>query len=594
MFNHLKKYGFIYLIVLIFVAGAFLRAYHFSDWLHFELDQSRDAKVIDLAVDYGIGNLPLLGPKAAGSFLWLGPIFYYFEYLGAKIFGGTPAAMASFNLIFSILAIPLFYLFVRRFFSRRISVALLSIFSISLFLILYSRFAWNPNSLPFFILLTFYALLRMVDAGENKKGRWVIVASAALAITTQLHFVAFLAIPIVVIIFLLLKRQKLKFIHWMAAILIFIFFYIPPIINDIKTGGANIKEFKKAFIEKSDPDGNSLVEKIIRNYTENAVGYFLIATSSQKAELPKLDQKGRSFEFKCNKECKENAYLGTVALAFFTLGILMLVLNLAVFLKTKACRKKDFIMLVSLWFGVSFVVFTPIAYDFAPRFFLIIAALPFIFLGFVFNLVENLITNKKVLWIFFSILLFAIAWSNLSAVKDRFYQMSRAPYQNIEAESDPILKEDYRITLEQQYIITDYMETIYQENNYPVYVNSESFYRRAFIYHLKQRNIPSDDFRNNQISKMVYNNGNYFLIHPINSNLNSRTEKYLENYQIVEQRSFGTLVAIRLTPKGSAINAREQKFGSEKKDQSAFGVPVRCRWNEIFSECNPDEPEEGE
>ena len=126
---------------IIILAGVFLRSYNFSDWLHFELDQSRDAKVIDLAVENGPGDLPLLGPKAAGSFLRLGPIFYYFGYLSAEIFGNTPDGIAVITLIFSCLTLPLFYLFSRRYFSQKISLFLLAIFSSSIFFILISVFA---------------------------------------------------------------------------------------------------------------------------------------------------------------------------------------------------------------------------------------------------------------------------------------------------------------------------------------------------------------------------------------------------------------------------------------------------------------------
>jgi hypothetical protein len=136
------------------------------------------------------------------------------------------------------------------------------------------------------------------------------------------------------------------------------------------------------------------------------------------------------------------------------------------------------------------------------------------------------------------------------------------------------------------------MEKRFQENRFPVYVNSEPFYRRSFLYLLEKRGIPRDDFRNSQLAKSVYRNGNYFLIHPTSSNLESRTKKYLESYEIAGQKQFGTLIVFELMPKENSINAVEQEFGPEKKARSASGVPVRCRWNEIFGKCNPDEPED--
>lgn len=582
------------LLMLVLVVGIFLRTYNFSDWMHFELDQARDAKVVDLAVEHGAGNLPLLGPKAAGSFLRLGPIFYYFEYLGAKIFGDSPAGLASLNLIFSVLAMPLFYLFVRRYFDRRISVILFFIFSTSLFLIMYSRFAWNPNSLPFFVLLTLYALLRSVDAAEKKKGCWLVVGAASLAIASQLHFVALMAISTVVAAFLLSKRPRINWKYWLAAAAVIVFFYIPPIINDIKTGGDNIKEFEKIFIKKSDSGGNSLIEKAVRDYTESAKGYFLMATSNQQAELPKLNQTGRSFDVSCDKGCRANLGWGAAAFIFFTSGIVILIFRIFIFWKREEHIRKDFIILVGLWFGISSTIFLPIAYDFAPRFFLIVAGLPIIFLGIILETIKDLISSKKASWVIIALVVLAASYSNMAAVSRRFSELERAPFENFEIATDVILKERDRTTLEQQYLITDYIENIYMENKYPVYVNSESFYRRAFLYHLDRRGIANDDFRNSQIAKKVYRNGNYFLVYPVNSNLESRTEKYLESYEIVEEKTFGTMLVIRLIPKEAAINDTEQEFGPEKKARSASGVPVRCRWNEILDKCNPDELENEE
>lgn len=589
MIANLRKYRLIYIVILIILLGTFLRVYHFSDWLHFELDQARDAKVVDLAIDQGIGNLPLLGPKAAGSFLRLGPIFYYFEYLGSKIFGNNPPAMASFNLIFSILSLPLFYLFTKRYFNKKIAITLLFVFASSLFLVMYSRFAWNPNSLPFFILATMYALLRVVDLNEEKRGKWLMISSAALAIATQLHFVAFIIVPTIAIIFLIIKRPKIKFIFWLASILIIFFFYLPPIINDIKTRGANIKEFKKAFIEKSDSSEHSLLEKAVRNYTDNAIGYFIITTSYQAAELPKIRQEGITFDIRCDWGCRKNIYSGIGALMFFTLGIALLLLKVIDNWREKENSNKDFIILVSLWLVISFIVFAPIAYDLAPRFLLIIAGLPLIMLGLILQQLEKLISNKKTFLFIFCLLIIILAWSNLSAVKNRFHKMSVAAYQSIEKTPDPILKEDNFVTLEQQSNIVAYIEAVYLKNKFPVYLNSEAFYRRSFFYHLGKKNIPYDDMRNMNNAAKIYQNGNYFLIYPTNSNLDGRIGKYTPYYDTIETTQFGTLMVFHIKPKKEAINDIQQDFNPTRKPISAPGVPVRCRWNEIFKECNPFE-----
>jgi hypothetical protein len=581
-----------YLVVvlsLIILLGAFLRLYHFSDWLHFELDQSRDAKVIDLALEEGIGNLPLLGPKAAGSFLRLGPAFYYFQYLSALVFGATPSGMAMIMAIFGIGAIPLFYFLVKRYFANKLSLALTFLFSISLFLIMYSRFSWNPNALPFFVLLTFLAMLRSVDPEEPRKKWWLVVFFASLAIATQLHFLAFVALPVIAFFFFLARLPKVRWYFWVIGISAVLLLYLPLILNDIKTGGDNFGQFLKVAEGRSTKDSHSIPEKLVRNYSEQALGFWLILSGEEKAAWPKFTLSGWNPQVVCDQTCHGRLVLGGLAGTFFTLGIFSMLLNFFR-LRKEAGKRKDFLFLSILWFAVIFAFYTPIAYDISPRFLLLIAPLPFIFLGFLMELGKKYLPNR---WKYLLVILIVIlALMNLRAIQKRFGELEKAPMVATKIDADKILKEKMRVTLKQQYLIVDYMKSFYQENNFPVYLNSDSQYRRSFLYHLDRRHIPRDDLRNATNNRKIYQNGNYFLIYPTLSNLEKKVGKYLTDYTIIDEKEFGTLKVFHLAPKPEAVTDVQQSFGPEKKPTSALGVPVRCRWNEIFGECNPDEIED--
>lgn len=582
------KYKLHLLLILIFLLGAYLRTYHFNDFLHFELDQSRDAKVIDLAIDEGIGNLPLQGPKAAGSFLRLGPIFYYFQYLSALIFGDTPPGMVAISFFFSCLTIPLIYFFLRRYLKSNVSLLLTLFFSTSLFFIMYSRFGWNPNNLPFFVLLSLFGLLKATDSEEKRKGLWLLVAAIGLSVSTQLHFLAFMAVPVISAAYLLIKRPKISVRYWLGALLIIFIFYLPPIVNDLKTGGDNIKEFQKALTKKS-TDEHTLIEKAVRDYTDNSLGYFLLVTSREKAELPKLRQlSGTSFDILCDQDCRNNLPWGALALFFMSSGILLLLFRNYQEFKKKSSARKDFLMLNLIWLIVASGLFFPIAYDIAPRFFLLVSGLPFVFLGLIFELLMEK-TGKRMAWIIIIGLSFLILLSDGLSIGKRFWEMQNAPYKSFDIDPDRILKERTRVTLEQQYLITDYIESIYEENGFPVYVNSDAYFRRSFLYHLEKIEIPRDDFRN---IKTIYRQGNYFLIYPTLSNLESKTEKYMEDFDIVETKEFGTMVAFRLIPRPDSINAERQEFEPEGKPKSAPGVPTRYRWEEIFNDSSDDEEAE--
>ena len=91
-------------------------------------------------------------------------------------------------------------------------------------------------------------------------------------------------------------------------------------------------------------------------------------------------------------------------------------------------------------------------------------------------------------------------------------------------------------------MIIDYMESFYKKNNFPIYLNSDPYYRRSFLFHLDVRNIPRDDFRNVTNKSQVYKNGNYFLIYPTNSNLEKEMNDYAVAYDVINKKQFGTKI----------------------------------------------------
>ena len=247
----IKKYQIAIILSLIIIVGIFLRTYHFSDWLFFQSDQSRDLNLVSHAVENGPGWLPLLGPKAGGTFLRLGPIFYYFLYLSGKIFGLSEPWKAAFpDLFFSVLTIPLFYFFLKEFFSKNWTLIITASYAVCFFAVQYSRFAWNPNSLPFFNLLFFYALLKFFDASDRRRMIcWTIVTGISYAIASQLHFVCFFSFPIATLAIILFRKIILKysvgqfFKYVPIVIAIFILFYIPMILSDMQADGNNAINF---------------------------------------------------------------------------------------------------------------------------------------------------------------------------------------------------------------------------------------------------------------------------------------------------------------------------------------------------------------
>lgn len=575
-----KKFVTVLILTAIIGLGFFLRTYNFSSWLHFELDQARDARVIDRALEGGIVDLPLLGPKAAGTFLRLAPGFYYLQYLSAIVFGKTPSGMAGFVAVFSILAIPLFYLLLRWYFSNKLSLGLTLLFSVSAYFVMYGRFAWNPNLLPFFIIFGFYALLRAVDYNEKREGLWFIMSVFSLVLATHFHFLAFLALSIIFVVFLFVRHPKFSWKTWLGAIAILLILYLPMGLNEKEADFANTGEFFKAITKKSGKNKHNFFEKFARNTSEHALNGMVITTGFEGGRFPSITIKpgqGRIISWVCDSRCDKGKWYGVMAVIVLALGILSLVWF---WWKTDKQNQRDFLWLCIIWFVVTFSLFLPLSYDIAPRFFLISGPLFFILIGLLLKALYKFFSKQIV---FFIVFLFAV--SNLYFLYHRFDELSRSGTEAVDSAPDRILKERIRVTLVQENTIINFLEKRSKETSYPVYMFSEPQYRRALKYLMKKRGMENAVLGFDGI----YRQGVYYLILRTQSDLEDGLRKYRINYTVGKTTVFGTLTMIELHPKIESIVAERQDFSEQKTSNSK--APPRYTWREFWERNTTTSPE---
>lgn len=575
MISWLKHYRVFLILALVLGVGLFLRSYHFSDWLHFELDQARDARVVDDGLRGDFFDLPLLGPKAAGTSLRLPPSFYYLEYFGALLFGGSPAGQAGVVLVFSVLTIGAAYFFLRRFFSEALSLGLTGMMAISPFLVMYGRFSWNPNLLPFFLLFGFYTLLRAVDAEEKRPGLFLCLAAFSLGLATHFHFLAFVGVPVITLLFLLLKRPKIALRHFGLALSIVILLYTPLFLNEVATGGRNTTEFIKALSSKTNTGESTFVDRAIRNTTEQILGYGLVVSGFERAELPKV-RLFPTVSVVCDDDCKTGFLFGILFTLFYGSGFVLLGWF---FSNTPPGSGRDFLILIGIWFGITWILFLNIATSFSPRFLLLVTPLPFIWLGFIANIILEILGDRRRVQAGVWILLGIIGISSLGALKGRFHELAQAASVRVVLSGpDRILKERTRITLEQQELIVEFMAQRSRETGFPVYRSSEPEYQRSFSYHLTKRGIINDGISTDHI----YQEGLYFLILRSQSDLEDGMKKYLEKYIVAGTFPFGTLTVLELKPKPDALTATRQDFSTSETSTNNPRVAPRYTWREFW------------
>jgi 4-amino-4-deoxy-L-arabinose transferase-like glycosyltransferase len=401
--------SFWWILLVILCVGIILRTYNFHDWLRFNADQGRDAEVVSAVVN-GNAPLPLLGPKAGGTQFRLGPAFYYFEIASAKIFGNYPDKMAYPDLLTGILCIPLLYFFLRKYFDKNISLALTAIFAVSNYAIRYARFAWNPNSTPFWTLLSLYAMHEVISKKQNNKFLWSAIAGVAIGVGVQLHTTLLLFLPITTIIvfgYLAIKNKKMLK-YFFIVLVMSLFINTPQLLNEYQTGGKNIQAFFGGIKTKQQAESTFLNNTLhgtscwVQGNVDIISGYEI----SDKCS------------FTPGKSDKDT--LVFVLGAIFVLG--GTILGFQYLREETDIDRKLFLGLASVFTGISFLIFLKIAFELSVRFYLILIFLPFFLLGFWIKFFKEKFHYKYSLILLIPLLL--LICSNLFFVHKSFAELA--------------------------------------------------------------------------------------------------------------------------------------------------------------------------
>lgn len=383
----IAKYGVPSVLLLIIFMGIFLRTYHFADWMKFGEEQARDAKIARNVVE-NHGSLPLLGPKAGDTKFKVGPAYYYFQSLSANVFGMTPDKLAYPDLFFSILTIPLLLFFLKKYFSNIISILLTALYAVSVVAVQNSRFAWNPNSIDFFVVLFLFSFLNAIEAEkQTAKVYWAMLTGIALGVGLQLHTTFLLIVPLVFLLnaaYVIKKKRGLSLELVLMVLGIIVFLNIPQIISEYQTGGENTRAFIEGIL--APPQGErTWVGGFLSDASWQAQASAMFMTPFGNESISDyasaIGERNRRIDEVVSRE-------PLVAVRWRLMLEILLTLAgywaLIRFLKKETDeKKKNFLSLTGLYITVSLLVLFPVAHDLilVLRYLFIEQFVPFVLLG---------------------------------------------------------------------------------------------------------------------------------------------------------------------------------------------------------------------
>ena len=193
-------------VILVFLClfGLVLRVFWFPDKISFLYDQGRDALIIrDF---WEKGKLTLIGPATDIPGIFHGPIFYYLIAPGYFFTKGNPFGASLILIFFNTISIYLIFLLGKTWFDELTGVLSALFLATSYGLIAYARWLSNPSTVPFFVVLLFLSLTKVLLGKE----KYLFLVAFCWAVIFHLEVVcALFLLPTLFFIFLL-KKPKIK------------------------------------------------------------------------------------------------------------------------------------------------------------------------------------------------------------------------------------------------------------------------------------------------------------------------------------------------------------------------------------------------
>ncbi len=376
----------------------------------------------------------------------------------------------------------------------------------------------------------------------------------AYSVASQLHFVSFVGYPIVAFLFWIKYfPKKINWKYWVGVVFI----------SDVYTQGDNLNQFIYAVTAKTDGGDASLKEKI----RQISITFSMFVTSFG------------------HKDSFISARGGAL--------LIFLGLSSGGYLWKTRKKKKTFLYLILIWFLVFAALQLKTDTSLKPRFFMPIAAIPFIFLGLIYTVLDkfkNIIIAGFILFSFFLVLLL-----NYTGIKIAYDYFKTQDEDGINRQI--FIKQDDAKVLEQHKLATKYMATEAQKSGKIACFYSSAQYERTyeFLFEVYYPEIKFD-----RISKAIKDKTacQYFSI------ITTDNDKLIGNnykgyFDFPSSETFGRIQVWNAIPKESFINydrsedltRKENQIAEEKTDED-IAKELEKSLKEAFKEVDTEEDEE--
>lgn len=235
-----KKYIFYIFLFLISFVYLFIRFYHFENLIEFRLDQGVHLLETKTMVDNR--KIQLIGPMVTsksldGRHFFIGANYYYVLAIIGVITKWQPLPITTVFIVIEFIFYLFFTIWLQKKFGKEISLLTFLFIAISPYLVIHSRFFWNPHLLIPLSILSIYFLDRFLNTKRNVD---IFIAAFFWGFAFACHYTAaFWIIPFTA--FFIRQKKIFKFKYLVALIAGFVLGDLPFIIFEFRHGFYNTK-----------------------------------------------------------------------------------------------------------------------------------------------------------------------------------------------------------------------------------------------------------------------------------------------------------------------------------------------------------------
>ena len=232
----------IYGIILLAI---FTRFWRLSELLHWTLDEEYWAYVVrNIATGY---HLPLIGGPAAGTGLYLGPLYVWLVGLYGAIFGTHPVTLGIFASTLGVLTTVAIVKLFPKLLGRHGAYLTAFLYTFSVFAQLYDRKFWNATPLPLLSVLTLYLTHQVINQKQAKP--WLL---PALALVISLAFHAHLSGAVLTLfVFTAFTIHHIPKKYFTQLAIFFALLQTPLVIFDLRHNFTNLHALGKFVTAQS-------------------------------------------------------------------------------------------------------------------------------------------------------------------------------------------------------------------------------------------------------------------------------------------------------------------------------------------------------